>query len=223
MKTYKINKTNFTHPLDGEWLGERWAQIPHLNIALFHPKSSSHYPKTQAKLSYNNDSISGIFKVEDQYIRSTTTKLQDSVCQDSCVEFFFKPGTNNGYFNFEFNCGGNMLCYYIINHNREKNGPMKEFKVIDTDLAEKVKIFHSLPEVVDPEITVPTTWFLEFEIPFSILEEYCGPIGDVSGTEWRANLYKCGGKTSHPHWASWAPISELNFHLPDCFVPIVFE
>ena len=116
-----------------------------------------------------------------------------------------------------------MLCHYVINHNRETNGPMKEFKVIDTVLAEKVKIFHSLPEIVDPEITAPTTWFLEFKIPFSILEEYCGPIGNVAGTEWRANLYKCGDKTSHPHWASWAPITKLNFHLPDCFVPVVFE
>ena len=223
MKTYKIKKTDSSLSLDGQWSGEYWAQVPHLDIALFHPKSSSHHPKTEAKLSYDTDTIRGIFKVEDQYIRSTTTRLQDSVCRDSCVEFFFKPAVGKGYFNFEFNCGGNMLCHYVINPERDTNGQIENFKVIDINLAEKVNIFHSLPKLVDPEITIPTTWFLEFQIPFSILEEYCGPIENISGTEWRANLYKCGDKTSHPHWASWAPITKLNFHLPECFIPVLFE
>ena len=215
MNTYKINKTNCTLPLDGQWSNECWSDIPCLDIALFHPKSSSRHPKTEAKLIYDKDSIRGIFKVEDQYIRSTTTKLQDCVCRDSCVEFFFRPKTDAGYFNFEFNCGGNMLCHY-------SNIP-RQGQIIDIKSAEKVEIFHSMPQVVDPEITVPTTWFLEFKIPFSILEKYCGTIGDVSGTEWTANFYKCGDKTSHPHWVSWAPISKLDFHLPDCFGAIEFK
>ncbi|MEW6117215.1 MAG: carbohydrate-binding family 9-like protein, partial [Nitrospirota bacterium] len=41
--------------------------------------------------------------------------------------------------------------------------------------------------------------------------------------EWRANFYKCGDATSHPHWASWAPVEALNFHLPHCFGTICFE
>ncbi len=215
MKTYEITKTNEFSPLNGEWSGKRWAEIPHLNIDLFHPQSSSHHPETQLKLAYDEKSIYGIFKVEDQYIRSTTTSLQDNVCRDSCVEFFFKPKTDAGYFNFEFNCGGNMLCHYST--------MPRQGKIIDIKYAEKVEILHSLPSVVDPEITEPTTWFLEFNIPFAVLEEYCGNIGNVSGTKWTANFYKCGDKTSHPHWASYAPISKLDFHLPDSFVPIVFE
>ena len=43
-------------------------------------------------------------------------------------------------------------------------------------------------------------------------------IDRASGQVWRANLYKCGDQTSHPHWASWAPIGEaLNFHQPGFF------
>ncbi len=214
MKTYKINKIDESLPLDGEWSGKCWAQIPHLDIELIHPKSSFHHPETKAKLAYDKNSIRGIFKVEDQYIRSTTTKLQDGVCQDSCVEFFFKPKPDVGYFNFEFNCGGNMLCQYSI---APRNG-----QIIDIKDAQKVEIQHSLPPVIDPEITEPTIWLLEFKIPFSILEKYCGSLEITSGTQWTANLYKCGDKTSHPHWISYAPISKLDFHLPDCFVPIVF-
>ena len=48
------------------------------------------------------------------------------------------------------------------------------------------------------------------------------PAGPVAGQRWRAlatrprcHAFKCGDQTSHPHWASWAPIGEaLNFHQP---------
>jgi len=45
-----------------------------------------------------------------------------------------------------------------------------------------------------------------------------GADGTLAGTEWRANCFKCADETSHPHWASWAPIGEaLNFHQPQYF------
>jgi hypothetical protein len=70
---------------------------------------------------------------------------------------------------------------------------------------------------------VPTEWLLEFFIPFALLEKYVGPFGHVYNQEWRANFQKCADDTSHPHWASWAPIDELNFHLPHCFGTIRFD
>ena len=50
------------------------------------------------------------------------------------------------------------------------------------------------------------------------------PFGPVAGQRWRGNAFKCGDETSHPHWASWAPIGEaLNFHQPRCFGALEFE
>jgi hypothetical protein len=43
------------------------------------------------------------------------------------------------------------------------------------------------------------------------------PFTIEKGNLWRANFYKCGDDTSHPHWAAWSPVDELNFHLPRCF------
>ena len=41
---------------------------------------------------------------------------------------------------------------------------------------------------------------------------------------WRGNAFKCADETSHPHWASWAPIGEaLNFHAPGWFGDLDFE
>jgi hypothetical protein len=80
----------------------------------------------------------------------------------------------------------------------------------------------SLPAVVDPEIDAPVDWELAFFVPTEVLEDYVGPIGPLAGQEWRANFYKCGDETSHPHWAAWSPVDELNFHLPRCFGTLRF-
>jgi hypothetical protein len=48
------------------------------------------------------------------------------------------------------------------------------------------------------------------------------PLGPMSSQSWRDNFYKCGDQTSHPHWASWSPVDDLNFHLPRCFGTICF-
>jgi hypothetical protein len=76
--------------------------------------------------------------------------------------------------------------------------------------------------VVEPEVEGPLTWQLAFFVPVALLERYVGPIGPLAGQEWRANLYKCGDGTSHPHWASWSPVDALNFHLPHCFGTLRF-
>ncbi len=65
---------------------------------------------------------------------------------------------------------------------------------------------------------------MAFFIPLSVFEKTTGlQSTKLSGQTWRANLYKCGDKTSHPHWASWQPLTETNFHLPECFGKITFE
>jgi hypothetical protein len=87
----------------------------------------------------------------------------------------------------------------------------------------QVAVYHSMPATVEPEVTVPTEWLLEFFIPFGLLEKYVGSIGPVQNQVWRANLYKCADGTSHPHWASWSPVTEFNFHLPQCFGRVRFE
>ena len=35
----------------------------------------------------------------------------------------------------------------------------------------------------------------------------------------RANFYKCGDKTAHPHFLSWSPVSteKPDFHRPEFF------
>ena len=84
-------------------------------------------------------------------------------------------------------------------------------------LGKQVQVKSSLPQVVEPEITAPVRWTLQFFIPFSVLEAFTGPLDAVSGQVWRGNFFKCATEVSHPHWAAWSPVDEFNFHLPRCF------
>ena len=41
----------------------------------------------------------------------------------------------------------------------------------------------------------------------------------------RANFYKCGDKTAHPHYLSWSPIDtpKPDFHRPEFFGELLFD
>jgi hypothetical protein len=208
--------------MQGAWSGVAWEQADTLEIAHFRPEGSDHRPQTSARLLYAQDGLFGIFLVKDRYVRCVGTHYMDPVYKDSCVEFFVRPKAGKGYFNFEFSCGGALLCFYIVDPARVPNG-FRDFTRLPEADGRQVAIYHSLPPIVEPEIDAPTEWRLEFYIPFALLEKYVGSIGNVHNQAWRANFHKCADDTSHPHWASWAPVAELNFHLPQCFGTIRFD
>lgn len=210
--------------LNGEWDGPFWSGTVPAELSHFRAEGSVHRPRTAVKLCYSDAGISGIFRVEDRYVRCIRTEYMDPVYKDSCVEFFVQPLPDRGYFNFEFNCGGTLLCSYISDPERTADG-FKQFTPLPAEDGRQVRVYHALtdygtecgPKTVFPEITGPVTWVLEFFIPFALLEKYAGSIGELPGQEWKANFFKCGDETSHPHWASWQPLHSLNFHLPECF------
>ena len=214
--SYDIFPASIVPELMGCWDGPAWQKVLAMEIANFRKESGIHRPITTAKLLYSPDKIHGLFQVQDRYIRCIRNQFQDEVYKDSCVEFFVQPKAKQGYFNFEFNCGGALRAFYIVDPTRTPSG-FKEFTPMSLEDAGRIEIYHSLPEMVDREIVDETIWYVEFSIPFAILEKYVGPLTPVYGQIWRGNLYKCADESSHPHWAAWAPVDGLNFHLPRCF------
>ncbi len=220
---YLIRRTPAPPSLTADWTAPAWRQADELRIDSFRPESSDHRPEARARFLYDDLAIHGIYRVADKYVRCVYEGFQAPVCRDSCVEFFFKPHKGSGYFNFEFNCGGSFLCSYIRDWTRIGDSGFADFTKLPPEQGALVKVKSSMPLRVEPEITVPTVWTVQFRIPFKLIQAYAGPLGDLSGVEWSGNFYKCGDETSHPHWAAWAPVDELNFHLPRCFGTIKFE
>jgi hypothetical protein len=208
--------------MDGDWSSLVWASAETLAVAHFRPESSDHRPITRARLLYDATALHGIFHVADRYVRCIHTQHNDPVCTDSAVEFFVQSKPDHGYLNFEFNCGGALLAYYITDHRRTGDR-FAAYTPLTPEDGALVSVYHSLPDLVEPEIATPVTWMLHFRIPLTLIEKYVGPVGSLPGQRWRANLYKCGDGTSHPHWAAWSPVDELNFHLPERFGDLVFD
>ena len=94
------------------------------------------------------------------------------MCVDSCVEFFVEPVAGRGYFNFEINSGGTILLHYNAQSATVHHDPVE---VYDARL-DKVRIYHSMERVVDPEITDPVNWIVEFRVPYEVFEAYVGPV-----------------------------------------------
>lgn len=220
-RNYTIKKAEGNFTLDGDWSKQFWSGIESLNIDVNAGQASDKDPRTQAKIAYDQENIYVIFRVEDSHIKAVYQNYQDPVCRDSCVEFFFNPSVDpaNGYFNFEINCGGTLLLY----HQLERDDPNR--RVVDLSDCEEVEIGHSMPKIVDPEITEPTVWTIEYAIPLRILRRYANVQNPGPGVKWLGNLYKCGDGTSHPHWITWSPMQteRPDFHRPEFFGELNFS
>jgi hypothetical protein len=222
MNTYRVKRSSALINTSGEWNSPAWKDIEALSISNYLKQSSDHLPVTLVKVLFDDMSIHVLFKVSDRYVRCTRTEYQGDVWNDSCVEWFVKPKPDKGYFNFEVNCGGTLHVHYVEDPTRI-NGALKKSMPLPWESGKKVEISHSLPTTVEPEITEPVEWTLQLTVPRIVFEPFIGPIGPLSGQTWRANFNKCADQTSHPAWATWNPVSELNFHRPQEFGEIVFE
>jgi hypothetical protein len=202
------------------WNAPPWQAIPSERLGNYMGSKPAHFPRTEVKIAYDAMAVHVMFRVADRYVRATAARHQDSVCGDSCVEFFFTPGSDvsQGYFNIEMNCGGTMLFHF-------QSGPDKEKVVIPVSECEKMRKTYALPRIVDPEIEEPVTWSVGYALPINLLQRYCAVSPPQPGAEWRANFYKCADNTSHPHWLTWAPVDypRPNFHLPRSFGVLAFE
>jgi len=215
-KEYAVSFFELAPHAGGSWDSSPWEAVGTLEVAFFRPEGSSHRPRTRCKLLYSSSRLHGIFRIEDRYVRCVHAGFQAEVYKDSCVEFFVQPKPGTGYLNFEFNCGGAMRASHVYDPARV-GGRLKGYTPLSPEEGRQVAIYHDLPELVEPEIGHDVVWHLGFSLPFSLLERYVGPLGEKGGQEWRGNFYKCGDETSHPHWGSWAPLAERNFHDPSSF------
>ena len=217
---YVVKRLDEAPGLDADWDQAVWRGVEPLAVknvlgpALVAPMT------VDAKVGYDDDFVYVIFRVEESYVRAVCENYQDSVCNDSCVEFFFTPGedVSPGYFNIEINCGGTMLLHYQVK-------PRVDHVVLPDADCDRIEIAHSMPKIVEPALTEPTVWTLEYRVPVDMLEKYATVARPGPGVKWRANFYKCGDSRPQPHYLTWAPILQerIDFHVPEFFGTIVFE
>lgn len=217
---YIVKRLKEPMKIDGDWNKPEWNYADIIRIDNYMGEIPAFRPTAMAKMLYDNDNVYLIFKVDDCYVRSVIEIYNGPVSTEACVEFFFSPDTNLplNYFNLEINAGGTPLMAHHIFSQKKYD------KFSDEDLA-KIEIAHSLPKRVDPEITQPVTWTIEYKLPIVLLEKYASVSRPKSNTTWKANFYKTASQGSNPHWITWSVVEneKPSFHLPQFFGQLQFQ
>lgn len=195
-----------------------WNNIPVAAIENCLWEKNGYSPRTEAKAFYTEEALHIILKSYEKEIKAVYENMNDSVCKDSCLEFFINPApeVSNKFLNFEFNPLGTLLLG--LGKDRHK----REDLCFDYRKKLNVKTLvnkNNLKEYSGP------AWFVEFTIPFEFLREIYGPVEFKSGKVMKGNFYKCGDDTTYPHYLTWSNIlSDVpDFHTPEFFGDLILE
>jgi len=176
----------------------------------------SYRPKVSFRIAHANNQIWLKYYVEEENILAQVDSINGGVAGDSCVEFFFDPRADDYYYNLEFSCIGiPHLAYGSGRHDRQF--------VDEGMIKEQIAVVSSLGNEPFKERSGGHTWEMTLIIPASILIEDEGI--QLKGLISRANFYKCGDRTSQPHYLSWNSVGTEtpDFHRPEYFGNLVFE
>ena len=170
-------------------------------------------PEAEFAMAHTGASVEIKFFIKEKTCMALCSSDQQSVCKDSCVEFFCSPPDSAEYYNFEFNAAG--ICLAARGVSRENRIPLTADQLV------MIKRRPSMAPGVFSEKTGNIIWNLHISIPSVIFgpERY-----NLSGNIFSANLYKCGDHLSNPHWLCWKKVEtpQPDFHRPEYFTRLEF-
>ena len=192
---YKVVKTDIFDPDINSHEWDR-ANVGYIGVNRW--KEFAHAPITSFKILRGDDGISILMHSEEKNQRAECLEQNGMICQDSCMEFFFKPDPLDlNYFNFEFNPKG--ILHLAIGNGRHGR------VLIDEDRA----TFRIQTKTKDDE------WSVKFFVPNEFILKYFKRVAPVC----KGNFYKCGDLTDHEHYGVWSEVEveHPDYHVPDFF------
>ena len=173
------------------------------------PETFPYAPFCSGRIARTQDALVVDFRVSGLDLRARNTEDNGRQWEDSCVEVFIEDPSGSSYYNFEINALGKVLAC---------TGPQREGRVKRS--AEQMESILRIPAIYAPcELEGLHSWRVAVAIPLRLIgvdpEKLPGKI--------RANFYKCGDKTAHPHFVSWSPIDtpSPDFHKPEFFGELI--
>jgi hypothetical protein len=172
------------------------------------PDQFSYKPITFVSAGHSKADLYLLFQVHGNCLRAVCTKDNQSVHEDSCVEFFVKAPEEDTYFNFEFNCTG--VCKAARHF-----GNREDFVYLSPSEMLEIERWSSIGKRAFNEINGLFSWELAVKIPFRLM----GINPEYLPFKLLGNFYKCADLTSQPHYVSWNPIEteKPDFHRPEYF------
>ena len=182
-------------------------------VTLAQRKNEGKTYATQVKVAYSATGIYFLFVCEDEVITSTLREDFADLYNEDVVEVFFWTDEGDSiYFEYELspanyelpiivpNMGGTFLGWLPWHYEGER-----KTRHATSIVREKGKV---------------KAWKAEFFIPFALLKPLRN-VPPVSGTRWRANMYRIDYDSGVSTW-TWQPIQK-NFHDFMLYGTFVFE
>jgi hypothetical protein len=176
------------------------------------PETFPYAPLCSGRIARTQDALVVDFRVSGLDLRAQNLTDNGRQWEDSCVEVFIKDPEEDTYYNFEINALGKVLaCSGADRHGRVAR-PAEEM--------EEILRFGQLEGGPLDEGGI-WTWRVGVVIPFELI----GVDPENLPESIRANFYKCGDKTAHPHYLSWSPIDtpKPDFHRPEFFGELLLK
>jgi hypothetical protein len=180
------------------------------------PETFPYAPLCSGRVARTQDALVVDFRVSGLDLRAQNLTDNGRQWEDSCVEVFIKDPQEDTYYNFEINALGMVLaCRGADRHGREARPASEMGQILRFATDNNV--------IPDPtgELTGVQTWRVGVVIPFQLI----GVDSKHLPKSIRANFYKCGDKTAHPHYLSWSPIDtpKPDFHRPEFFGELLLK
>ena len=176
------------------------------------PSEFPYAPLCAGRIARTEESLVVDFRVSGMDLRARNLEDNGTQWEDSCVEFFVQDPSGKCYYNFETNPRGKVLAACGASRNDRVKRPAEEMEQI-------VRLPYPA-ETVESEGGI-CPWRVTLLIPFELI----GVDPDNLPASLRANFYKCGDLTPHPHFLSWSPIGtpHPDFHCPDFFGELLLK
>lgn len=173
------------------------------------PEEFPYAPFCGGRIARTGESLLIDFRVSGLDLRVVNERDNGRQWEDSCCEFFVQdpsPLSGGLYYNFEVNAAGKLLA--CRGTGREGRQPLSEEE------------FASIVRLADFPYGLPFEreggiwqWRVALLIPLELIG------ADSETKQLRANFYKCGDLTAHPHFLSWSAVETArpDFHRPEFF------
>lgn len=158
--------------------------------------------RAQAQLCWDDEAIHVHLRAWEKDVRAVHDSPMQSVCEDSCLEFFLRPTDDLRYFNIEFN--PNCALYLGFGDGTEL------IRLCADD--ERALLQPHADRTADG-------WEIFYRVPFSFIRRFFPDFTPAVGLAFYGNCYKCGDLTPQVHYLAWNPIrgDVPQFHHPQDF------
>ncbi len=185
-----------------------FCRVPKAEISTY-KWGDGYAPTAYAQLIYVKDKGFALkMTCKEANPKAVFTNYGDSVCRDSCLEFFVSfNNKSNLYMNFEMNSAGALLS--AVRTDRKNKTPIDQKTAVPTVKPSKTK----------------DEWSVETFFSLEMINDLFGEVKFESGYAFKGNFYKCGDDTEHPHYGMWSPVEldHADFHQPSFFGDLIIQ